>query len=283
MKENVKFVMKVAVIHALTYFVCGMIFSSVFDYEHLFKLENAQYYMKDAYSSASLYGPFFQIVRGILLGLILLLMKDSILQKKNAWLYLWIIFVGFGVICTPGASPCSIEGLIYTQIPLEFHLKTAPEIIIQPLIFSVLVTKKSGFKIHENLKLPVIITALSAVGFSLGGIILVAIIGGDFMASASDPFAFVVMFVSLVIVFFMTKVYLKNKNWKFGILYYIVCYISLAGFPTAYNYLTGSTLKSPLSLIVSALPVLFIAIVFIVKRLTATGETEFNLKDENNN
>ena len=50
MKENVKFVIKVAVIHLLTYIVCGMIFASVFDYEHLFKLGNAQYYMKDAYS-----------------------------------------------------------------------------------------------------------------------------------------------------------------------------------------------------------------------------------------
>lgn len=283
MKENVKFVIKVAIIHVLTYIVCGMIFASVFDYEHLFKLGNAQYYMKDAYSFSSLVGPVFQIVRGILLGLILLLMKDSILQKKNAWLYLWIIFIGFGVICTPGASPCSIEGLIYTQIPLEFHLKTAPEIIIQPLIFSILVTKKSGLKISDALKLPLIVTVISAAGFSLGGIILVVILGVDFMASASDPFAFVVMLVSLVIVFFITKAYLKNKNWKFGILYYIVCYISLAGFPTAYNFMTDSTLKSPLSLIVSALPVLFIAIVFTVKRLTAQVNSELNLKDENNN
>lgn len=45
-----------------------------------------------------------------------------------------------------------------------------------------------------------------------------------------------------------------------SVIYYIVCYVSLAGLPTAYNYLTDSLLKSPLSLIISGLPVIVVGI-----------------------
>ena len=48
-----------------------------------------------------------------------------------------------------------------------------------------------------------IVTVISGVGFSVGGIILALVLGVDIMASASDPFAFIVMFVALEIVFLL--------------------------------------------------------------------------------
>lgn len=87
------------------------------------------------------------------------------------------------------------------------------------------------------------------------------------MASASDPFAFIVMFIALVIVFFMTKLYMNNRKKYMSVIYYVICYLSLAGLPTAYNYLTNSLLKSPLSLIFSGLPVIGIGIyLFVAKK-----------------
>ena len=265
--QKIKFVIKVTVAHFFSYFICGLIFSKLFDYQTLFKLDNVQYFMKDALGTSSLIGPFIQILRGIIIGCILLILKDNILKMKNSWLYLWIIFAGLGILCTPGASPASIEGIIYSQLPLEFHLKTAPELFIKTLLFSLWVTGDFKFKIPEKIKIPVIVTAISGVGFSIGGIILALVLKADVMASASDPFAFVVMFLSLVIVFFMTKFYINHTEKYISVIYYILCYVSLAGLPTAYNYLTNSLLKSPLSLIFSGLPVIAIGIyLFFTKK-----------------
>ena len=258
MNEKIKFIIKVTIAHFVSYLICGLIFSNIFNYEVLFKLDNVRYFMRDAYGTSSLIGPFVQILRGAIIGCILLILKDNVLKKKNSWLYLWIIFAGLGVICTPGAAPASIEGIVYSQLPLEFHLKTAPELIIQTLLFSLWVTGDFKFKISEAVKSPIIVTAISGVGFSIGGIILALVLGVDVIASASDPFAFIVMFIALVIVFCMTKLYMSNRKKWMSIIYYIICYLSLAGLPTVYNYLTNSLLKSPLSLIFSGLPVIVI-------------------------
>lgn len=260
MNDKLKFVIKATVAHFVSYLICGLIFARLFNYEVLFALGNAKYFMRDAYGNSSLIGPFVQILRGAIIGCILLILKDNVLKKKNGWLYLWIIFAGLGIVCTPGAAPASIEGIVYSQLPLEFHLKTAPELLVQTLLFSVWVTGNFKFKISEKLKIPVVATAISAVGFSVGGIILALVLKADVMASARDPFAFAVMLVALVIVFFMTRIYVSNRKASVAIIYYAVCYLSLAGLPTAYNYLTGSLLKSPLSLIFSGLPVVAVAI-----------------------
>lgn len=265
--EKMKFVIKATVAHFVSYLICGLIFSKVFNYEVLFQLDNVKYFMRDAYGNSSLIGPFVQILRGAIIGCILLILKDNVLKKKNAWLYLWILFAGLGIICTPSASPASIEGIIYSQLPLEFHLKTAPEVFVQTLLFSLWVTGDFKFKIAEKYKIPAIVTAISAVGFSLGGIILALALKADVMASASDPFAFVIMFIALLIVFFMTKLYVGSKKRWMAFPYYAVCYVSLAGLPTGYNYLTKSLLKSPLSLIFSGLPVIAIGIyLFFVRQ-----------------
>lgn len=267
MNEKAKFITKVTIAHCLTYFICGLIFANLFNYQELFKAGNTQYFMKDAYSTSSLIGPVAQIFRGIIIGFILLILKDNVMKKKNGWLYLWLIFAGLGVICTPSAAPVSIEGIIYSKLPLEFHLKTAPEVLVQTLLFSIWVTGNFKLEISEKIKIPFVVTAISGVGFSISGIILALVLGADFMASASDPYAFIVMFIALLIVFFITKLYINNKKKLIPAIYYIVCYLSLAGLPTIYNYLTNSLLKSPLSLIFSGLPVIVIGIyLFFIKK-----------------
>jgi hypothetical protein len=266
MKEKIKFIIKVMIAHFISYLICGFVFANLFNYKELFELGNVQYYMKDAYGNSSLIGPFVQILRGGIIGAILLILKDNVLQKKHSWLYLWIIFAGLGIICTPAASPVSIEGIVYSQLPLEFHLKTAPEIFTQTLLFSVWVTGKFKINVPDKYKHPIIVTLISGVGFSVSGIILALVLSVDVMTSASDPFAFIVMFVSLAIVFFMTKLYVSKRKVWMAVIYYAVCYLTLAGLPTIYNYLTNSLLKSPLSLIFSGLPVVVIGIYFFFQR-----------------
>ncbi len=113
MRENIKFVLKVTAAHVATYLVCGLIFARLFDYASLFAMDDVRYFMKDAYGTSSVIGPFVQVLRGAIIGCILLILKDTVLNKKLGWLYLWMLFAGLGIICTPAAAPVSIEGIVY--------------------------------------------------------------------------------------------------------------------------------------------------------------------------
>lgn len=259
MRVKMKFIGKVTVAHFVTYLICGMLFSTLFNYETLFQLGNAKYFMRDFYGVSSLLGPFVQIIRGLLIGGILLILKDNLLKENRAWLKLWLVFAGLGIICTPSAAPVSIEGIVYTQLPLEFHLKGAPEILVQTLLFSLWVTHDFKWKVSEHVRIAAIVTAVSGVGFSLGGVLLALVLKIGIMESASDPFAFLVMLVAMIIVFLATAWYLqRRKDKRFATAYYLVCYFAIAVLPTIYNYLADSVLKSPLSLVLSGWPVIVI-------------------------
>ena len=52
MRTKMKFISKVTVAHFVTYFICGVLFSKLFNYETLFKLGNAKYFMRDFYHFA---------------------------------------------------------------------------------------------------------------------------------------------------------------------------------------------------------------------------------------
>ncbi|WP_312645587.1 hypothetical protein [Hydrogenoanaerobacterium sp.] len=270
MTNKLKFIGKVTVVHMFTYILCGMVFSSVFNYNELFALGNAKYFMRGMGAVSSLIGPVLQVLRGVLFGLALLLFQDSFMGKKNGWLKLWAIILVIGIINTPGPAPCSIEGIIYTQLPLEFHLKGAPEIIVQTLLFSWLVTRESSnarLKLSLYMKRSLTVAAIAGVGFSLSGIVLALIIGADFMAGATDLGAFAVMFLALIVVFFATRWKLNHKNRGVSIVYYGVCYAALAVLPTLYNFATNSQFKSYLSLAISGIPVLIIALYLNVSHI----------------
>ena len=263
MKNNMKFIGKVIAAHVVTYFICGILFSTLFHYETMFELGNAKYFMRDFYGVSSLLGPFVQIIRGLLIGCILLILKDNLLKENRAGLKLWLVFAGLGIICAPSAAPVSIEGIVYTQLPLEFHLRGAPEILVQTLLFSLWVTHDFKWKLKwkgsGQIKTAAIVTAVSGVGFSLGGALLAFVLKIDITEGTSDPFAFLVMLAAMIIVFLATAWYLRHgKEKRFTIAYYLVCYFAIAILPMTYNYLSDSALKSPLSLVFSGWPVIVI-------------------------
>ncbi len=260
-KETAAFIARVTIIHVLTYIFCGIIFSTLFNYNELFLLGNAKYFMRDTGSLSSVIGPSIQVIRGVIFGFVLLLFKDSVFGKPMAWLRLWAIVATLGIINTPGPAPFSIEGIIYTQLPLEFHLKGAPEILCQTLLFSIFITrrKREKIKLSGTTGTAFTVAIIAGVGFSVSGIILALAIGADFMAGATDAMAFVVMLVGLAVVFLATK-YMKTQTLMTKVMYYLICYGALTVLPTVYNFVTNSPFKSWLSLLISALPVIAIAV-----------------------
>jgi len=83
-------------------------------------------------------GPLFQPIRGLLFGIAFFLLRDVIFGRKLGWLVLWIVLVVIGIISSFGPAPGSIEGMIYTIIPIRIQMKGLPEVILQALIFSII-------------------------------------------------------------------------------------------------------------------------------------------------
>ena len=67
-------------------------------------------------------GPLFQPVRGLLFGAVFYLLRDQYFGKRYGWLTMWVILVVIGMVSTFGPAPGSIEGLIYTTLPLSMQL-----------------------------------------------------------------------------------------------------------------------------------------------------------------
>ncbi|WP_137844608.1 hypothetical protein [Microbacterium sp. 2FI] len=91
------------------------------------------------FGSVSLFiGPVVQVLRGIIIAVVLLPFR-GVLAGRLGWLWLWLLLVGIGILATSAAAPSSIEGIVYTQLPLWYHAIGMPEVLVQTLTFSVLV------------------------------------------------------------------------------------------------------------------------------------------------
>lgn len=137
--EKLRFFTKVTAAHTFTYFFCGLIFTQLLNYDDAY-LELLGFKPMDEISGLAII--LGQIVRGILLGIVVWWIKDSIIGKKLAWLRLWVILVILGIVSTYGPAPGSIEGLIYLA-PVDVPVNIASsifEVLLQPLLFSILVT-----------------------------------------------------------------------------------------------------------------------------------------------
>ena len=254
MNDNFKFVLKATGLHLLTYVVCGIIFSVLFDYHSLFTMEGVKDFMKEVGGTSTHIGPWVNVLRGILFGLALLLFKDSFIGQKFGWLKLWGILSIIGIINTPGPAPFSIEGVVYTKLPLKFHLLGAPEILLQTLMFSYLVAKPSNSKkikfIEEN-KNEFISAIVCMVLFSLSGIILALIRGISIESSVSDIGAFFVMFIAVVVTFFIAKFYLRMNSKIRDVVTIAVLYVVMAVLPYFYNLITDSPFATSLTLLIN--------------------------------
>jgi len=75
-----------------------------------------------------LLGPFMQPVRGLNFAIGLWPLRDLLIEKKRGWLILWGLLVTLGILSTPAAAPGSVEGVLYSRLPLWYHLIGRPEI-----------------------------------------------------------------------------------------------------------------------------------------------------------
>ena len=148
---NIGFFLKVVITHVVTYTVCGMIFYKVNNYSELISQNKGLWGMNWRNKSSLILrmAPAFQILRGILLGIVLVLIQDSIIGTSFGFVRLFVILIITGLINVYQPAPDSIEGFIYIKPDDNLTFKEVIggniEIATQILLFSVVVvTNWSG-------------------------------------------------------------------------------------------------------------------------------------------
>jgi hypothetical protein len=131
-------IVKTTVAHTVTYFLVGLAAFWGFDYARTFAEPGVRSLMRPTDDPLVMAGPLFQPIRGLLFGLGLYLVREPIFGGRSGWLVLWLILLSVGILGTFGPAPGSMEGMIYTTLPLHFHLGTLPELVVQSLALAAL-------------------------------------------------------------------------------------------------------------------------------------------------
>jgi hypothetical protein len=82
-------------------------------------------------------GPLFQPLRGFLFGVVFYLLRDVLFAKSAGWLTTWVVLAFVGIFSTFGPASGSIEGMVYTKLPISGQLVGLIEILAQSLLLSV--------------------------------------------------------------------------------------------------------------------------------------------------
>jgi len=83
-------------------------------------------------------GPALQVIRGLIFALCLYPFRRVFLDEPRGWLKLWGLLVGLVILSTAVPAPGSVEGMIYTKIPVRTQILGLHETLGQSLAFSIL-------------------------------------------------------------------------------------------------------------------------------------------------
>lgn len=274
-KAFVNFAVRVVIVHTLTYFVFGMVMSKVFDYARVFQQEIIRDFMRPVGSTSVFLGPVLQPLRGLLYAVGLWPIRNVILERKHGWLIVWGIFVLFGILGTPAASPSSMEGVIYSRLPLWYHLMGLPEILLQTLAFSFLLvwwerrqvlprTLVARSALGAELLKALMIGCFAYMGYAVGSLLtaFLAKVQVDMEAAAADwktQIMFVVALVVNVVLLLVISGWRragKIRLWQVFLLFWIIDAIV----PLAYQWLFTSPMSLPFAALIGLFPALVITV-----------------------
>lgn len=128
--------LKTIIAHTITYFFMGVLAVTFLNYAEQFARPEMACWMRPTSDPMVTAGVLFQPIRGIVFALVFFPLREILFTKKNGWLIMWWILVALGILSTFGPAPGSIEGMIYTVIPLRNQLAGWLEVVPQALLFS---------------------------------------------------------------------------------------------------------------------------------------------------
>ena len=144
MKENqitlFGLALKTIAAHTLTYFLVGLVASIVFNYAADFARPELRNFMRQLGDPIIALGPALQTIRGILFALAFYPLCEILFRRKNGWLITWWLLIALGILSTFAPASGSLEGAIYTTLPIrdQFFSGGMLEILTQSFLFSAL-------------------------------------------------------------------------------------------------------------------------------------------------
>jgi hypothetical protein len=127
--------LKTIVVHTITYFGMGLLAFTFLHYAAAYGTGVLAAYMRPTTDPLVMAGPLFQPIRGVIFALAFYPLRGPLFSKQNGWLVMWWTLVALGILSTFGPAPASIEGVIYTKLPLP-TLKDYVEIVPQAFLLS---------------------------------------------------------------------------------------------------------------------------------------------------
>src|SRR5579862_3849294 len=159
---------KTVVCHTVTYFVMGALAFNLLHYADFINRPDSG--MRPTSSMWMIFGPPLQIFRGVLFASVFYPLRSLLFGRKNGWrLTAWIL-VGIGILGTFAAPAGSLEGFIYTTIPLYYQVRGYLEIVTQAVLLSALLcywVNHPGKKVLSGLLIAMYVIAVGLPLLSL--------------------------------------------------------------------------------------------------------------------
>lgn len=187
---------------------------------------------------------------------------------------MWGIFIIFGILGTPAAAPSSLEGVIYSKLPLWYHLIGLPEMVLQTLAFSLILVwwEKRRYQAQplwtstlwaDTLK-AVMIACFAYMGYAVGSILsaVIAKVNIDVESAAADwktQMMFVVAFVFNVIFILIVGKRLSTHKINLGQVFLLFWFVDTI-VPLAYQLIFTSPMPLLLAILIGFFPALVITI-----------------------
>jgi hypothetical protein len=131
-------VWRTIVSHTITYTFMGILAMTFLHYAEEFAKPGMAEWMRQTSDPMVMAGPLFQPIRGLIFALVFYPFREILFGRKTGWLIMtWMLFA-LGILSTFGPTPGSIEGMVYTLIPLKSQMTGWLEVVPQALLFSVI-------------------------------------------------------------------------------------------------------------------------------------------------
>jgi hypothetical protein len=127
-------ILKTIIVHTVTYMLVGLFAFYLLNYTEGFAAPEMACWMRPTDDPWVMLGLLFQPIRGLIFGLAFLPIKDTLFGKKFGWLITWWLLIALGILSTFGPAPGSVEGMIYTILPVG--VTTYLEVVVQALLLS---------------------------------------------------------------------------------------------------------------------------------------------------
>lgn len=128
--------LKVIIVHTVTYFTMGLLALTFLNYQTAFAEDITREYMRAVEEPIVALGPALQFTRGILFAIAFYPLREILFSRKNGWLIIWLVLVMLGILSPFAAAPGSVEGLLYTKMPVALQISGWLEVVTQAFLLS---------------------------------------------------------------------------------------------------------------------------------------------------